>query len=54
MKKIVRINNTRDDGFVEFDFVIGGSLVHLELMQPRSDAFQTFYTCNKFTFRMAG
>jgi phenol hydroxylase P0 protein len=54
LKKYLRISYTRDDGFVEFAFAIGDSLVHQELMQPRSNAFKTFCTRNKVTFRIAG
>ena len=54
LKKYVHISNIRDDGFVEFAFAIGDSLVHLELMQPPSDAFKPFFTRNKVIFRIAG
>jgi phenol hydroxylase P0 protein len=53
LKKYVRISNTRDNGFVEFDFAIGDTLVYVELMQSLSDAFKAYCARNKVTFRIA-
>lgn len=48
-KKFVRVTQLRDDGFVEFDFAIGGAEVYVEMILP-APAFDEFCALNKVVF----
>ena len=48
-KKFVRVTKLRDDGFVEFDFVVGEVEIYVEMILP-APAFDDFCLHNKVTF----
>lgn len=48
-KKFVRVTELREDGFVEFDFAVGGAELYVEMILP-AQAFDDFCALNKVTF----
>lgn len=48
-KPLVRVTNSRSDGFVEFDFSYGDADLYVELILP-AEAFRQFCEANEVTF----
>ena len=48
-RRYVRITDTREDGFVEFDFFLGDPDLYVELILP-ARAFEEFCAANQVSF----